>query len=194
MGGDSTLEQFVQFWLYFFCSASRPLVCVPIVGSLFISLVQVSRWKSRTEELENLQRMASSPERSAFDGSNSEMEASQSTNPIEPLLSPRVEDGAPLGTLDPVPAPHQQQKEEPKELERDKAATNALRQELSEAKENLAMMEEEVAAAVLAAREQAVKRVAAESRVGSLQVREAEALSGGRGGEVEVGVNYDDAI
>lgn len=146
----------------------------------------MSRWKSRAEELENLQRVASSPERSAFDSSNSETEASQCTNPIEPLLSPRVEEGAPLATLDPVPAPSQKLKAGPKELEGgDQAANDVLRQELSEAQEKMAMMEEEVAAAVLAAREQAVKRVAAESRVGSLQVREGLEWWqrwGGRGG------------
>lgn len=148
-----------------------------------ILLVQVSRWKRRAEELENLQQVVSSPERSAFDSSNSETETSQCTDSIEPLRSPRVEGGAPLGTLDPVPAPFRKQKEEQEEVEGggDEAARNALRQELSEVKENLALMAEEVATAVLAAREQAVKRVAAESRVGSLQVRE-EALSGRREG------------
>lgn len=51
-------------------------------------------------------------------------------------------------------------------------ARSALQQELSEAKETLGMMEEEVVTAVAAAREQAVKRIAAESRVKSLQVKE----------------------
>ncbi len=61
---------------------------------------------------------------------------------------------------------------------------SALQQELSEAKETLGMMEEEVTTAVAAAREQAVKRIAAESRVKSLQVNERRPWVG-RGKESE---------
>lgn len=165
-------------------------VCIDCWASVHFAWIQLSRWKRRAEQLEILQRAVSSPERSAFDSSNSETEANECTNPAEPLLSHRMEDGAPLGPLDPVPVPFRKQKDVEGGQE---AVKNTLQQELSEAKENLAMMQEELAAAVLTAREQAVKRVAAESRVGSLQVRGQEALSGRRGGEVKARMNHDDA-
>lgn len=142
------------------------------VGCLFVFFVQLSRWKRRAEELEGLQRVVSSPEGFAFDSSNSETEASRCTESMDPSVSPGASD-LPLAALDPATTPKRKQTEERHELEEAgrEAATSSLQQELSEAKETLAMMEEEVATAVLAAREQGVKRAAAESRVKSLQVR-----------------------
>lgn len=145
-------------------------------------LVQVSRWKRRAEELESLQRVVSSPEGSAFSSSNSETGTSHCTESVEPSVSPRAS-GPRLAAPDPATTPAREQKEERYELEeaRHEAVTSSLRQELSEAKETLAMMEEEVATAVLAAREQVAGRVAAETRVKSLQVRK-ETRIGREGG------------
>lgn len=142
----------------------------------------MSRWKCRAEELEAFQRVASSPEGFAFDSSTSETEASHGTESVEPPVSPRVS-GLPFAAFDPVTTRTRKQREERHEVEeaRHEAATNSLRQELSEAKETLAMMEEELATAVLAAREQGVERAAAESRVKSLEVRK-ETRAGRKGG------------
>lgn len=61
-------------------------------------------------------------------------------------------------------------------------AIDVLRQELLEAKEALLMAREEVASAVLVAREDAVKRTAAEARVKTLEVLYREACISGRAG------------
>lgn len=117
--------------------------------------------------------MVSSPEGFAFSSTNSETEASHCTESGEPSVSPGAS-APPLAALDPVTTtPERKRQEERCEVEEAgrEAVTSSLRQELSEAKETLAMMEEELATAVLAAREQGVERAAAESRVKSLQVR-----------------------
>lgn len=57
-------------------------------------------------------------------------------------------------------------------------ANSELRQELLEAKEKVLGMKDEVAAAMLAAREQASKRMASEVRVKSLEVREGRGAHG----------------
>ncbi|CBJ32564.1 FkbM family methyltransferase [Ectocarpus siliculosus] len=139
-------------------------------------LGQVSRWKRRAEELENLQRVASSPERSAFDGSSSETEPSRCTESVEPLPSPTMEGGPPLAAEAIPTTVFQEEKEEHEKVLGDghEAEIHSLRQELSEAKKSLVMKGEEVAAAVLEARQQAAMRAAAESCVEGLQ-RKAEA-------------------
>lgn len=132
----------------------------------------MSRWKRRAEELEGLQRVVSSPEGFAFSSSNSETEASHCTESVEPSVSPRAW-RLPLAALDlATTTPQRKQQDERRVVEeagRD-AVSSSLRQELSEAKETLAMMEEELTTAVLALREQGAERAAAESRVKSLQV------------------------
>lgn len=147
----------------FFLSASTLFNDSSALRFMFVSFVQVSRWKRRAEEPEGLQRVVSSPEGFAFDSSTSE---------TEPSVSPGTS-GLPFAALDPVTTPERNQQEERHELEeaQREAVTTSLREELSEVKETLAMMEEELATAVLAAREHGVQRAAAESRVKSLQVR-----------------------
>jgi len=142
---------------------------------VFVSWAQVSRWKHRAEELEKLQRVASSPERSAFySSSTSETEASHCSKSLD---SHWMESGALPPSNDQGKSPKRNQEGETQsELDEggDAVARSDLQEELSEAKETLGMMEEEVATAVAAAREQAVKRIAAESRVKSLQVKKGD--------------------
>ncbi|CAM9111795.1 unnamed protein product [Ectocarpus sp. 12 AP-2014] len=139
-------------------------------------LGQVSRLKRRTEELENLQRVASSPERSAFDGSSSATEPCRCTESVEPLPSPTMEGGLPLAAEASPTTVFQEEEEEHKKVLGDgqEAEIHSLRQELSEAKKSLVMKGEEVSAAVLEARQQAAMRAAAESCVEGLQ-KKAEA-------------------
>lgn len=139
-----------------------------------ICFAQVSRWKRRAEELENLERVASSPERSAFDGSSPETEPSRCTHPVEPLPSPTMEAGPPLAAeASKTAIPQEEKKEHEKVLgDGQEAEMHSLRQQLSAAKKTLVIKGEEVAAAVLEAREQAAKRAAAESCVESLQASE----------------------
>eukprot|EP00752_Nemacystus_decipiens_P013478 g11937.t1 len=141
-------------------------------------LGQVSRWKCRAEELEDLQRVASSPGGFAFGSSNSETEASQCTESNEPSASPKASGLKPAALHPVMKTPERRNQQERRDVEeagRD-VETNSLRQELSAAQETLAMMEEELATVVLVAREQGVQRAAAEGRVKSLQ-REAEAAA-----------------
>lgn len=115
--------------------------------------------------------MASSPEGFTF-YSNSETEASHCAESMEPSFSPKAS-GLPVAAVEPATTPKRMQQKEPHGSEEAgrEAVTNSLRQELSEVKESLAMMEEELAMAVSAAREQGVERAAAENLVKSLQVR-----------------------
>ena len=82
--------------------------------------------------------------------------------------------GEVLRAVDPATMPPVQRREEQGEvlLEGLQEKNNALRQEVLEAEENMLVLKEEVAAAMLAAREQASKRMASEVRVKSLEVRE----------------------
>lgn len=141
-----------------------------------ICFAQVSRWKRRAEELENLQRVASSPERSAFDGSSSETEPSRCTESVEPLASPTLEGGPPLAAEASTAIIFEQEKAEHEKVlgNGQEAEIHSLRQELSEAKKLLVIKGEEVAAAVLEARQQAAMRAAAESCVEGLQASEEE--------------------
>lgn len=136
----------------------------------------MSRWKRRAEELESLQRVVSSPG-SAFDSSTSETDPSVRTDPAE-TLDPSTPGGmTPLALAEQSASPPQDKKDGGRWVEGEReGSASALRQELCEAKETVAMMAEELAAAALAVHEEAAKRVAAEDRVESLQVsREGDA-------------------
>lgn len=120
----------------------------------------------------------SSPEEPSCFGSVSDMEASPpgggSMERSFPVAEP-PETGEVLGAaVDPAAMPLMQQREGRGGvlLEGLQDANNALRQELLEAKEKMLVLKEEVASAMLAAREQASKRMASEVRVKSLEVRE----------------------
>lgn len=95
-----------------------------------------------------------------------------------PVAEP-PETGEALNAVDPEAVPLMQRREGRGDvlLEGLQDANGALRQELLEAKEKTLVLKEEVAAAMLAAREQASKRMASEVRVKSLEVREGREAS-----------------
>ncbi|CAM9692981.1 unnamed protein product, partial [Hapterophycus canaliculatus] len=138
-----------------------------LLGQASAPTIAVSRWKRRAEELENLQRVVSSPEPSAFDSSISETEPSSCTEPAE-----TVGPSSPVGSTSAKQSvsPPQTRKEQDALVKGGRGfSACALRQQLCEAKETLAMMAEELAAAALAVHEHAAKRAAAEDRVKNLQ-------------------------
>lgn len=131
-------------------------------------MAQVSRWKRRAEELEQIQRVSSPEGPASFD--TSERDASFGGGYVEPP-SPIVERLRGTASLSAAPPAVSLLGNQEVAVEGLQASNEALREELSEAKESLLMAGEEVAAAVLAARGQAVKVDAAEARVKNLEVR-----------------------
>lgn len=135
---------------------------------------QISRWKNRAEELENL-RWVSSPEGPVSFDSNSDTEGSHGRRSAEyfPLDDPEQMElvGAP-SAAEGVAMPSRDQEEGQKEIRAESLnlESKALKQKLSEAKEALSMAEEEAATALTAAREETQKRNAAEGRVKGLEV------------------------
>ena len=117
----------------------------------------------------------SSPEGPSCFGSVLDMETDPSGGSVERSfpVAEQPETGEVLRAVDPATMPLMRRREEQGDVffERLQDANHGLRQELLEAKEQLLVLKEEVAAATLAAREQASKRMAAEVRVKGLEVR-----------------------
>lgn len=107
-------------------------------------------------------------------------------------VAEQPETGEVLRAVDPATMPPVQRSEELGEvsLEGLQDENKALRQELLEAKKSLLVLKEEVAAAMLAAREHASKRMASEVRVKSLEVREERKPHGIGRVEVTTGRRY----
>ncbi|CAM9167287.1 unnamed protein product [Scytosiphon promiscuus] len=129
----------------------------------------VSRWKRRAEELENLQRVLSSPEPSAFDSSTSETNPNSCTGEADTFGTSSLGGNVPLTPVEQSTSPAQNDEDHDASV-----SVSMLRQQLCESRETLAMAAEELTAAELAVQDQTVKRIAAENRVKNLQ-REAEA-------------------